>query len=77
MRKKNLLLAAAISLNCLIIWTKRQLYSARIKQTIPTFQTIKQYIRKCYTNERQVSIFENKIDKFDRKWINFERILIV
>ena len=65
------------ALNCLIIWTKQQLYSARIQKTIPTFQTIKQYIRKCYTNERQVSIFENKIDKFDRKLINFERISIV
>ena len=51
------------ALNCLIIWTKQQLYSVRIKKTIiPTFQTIKQYIRKGYTVERQVSMFENKIE---------------
>ena len=65
------------ALNCVIIWTKQQLYFARIQKTIPTFITIKQCIRNCYLNERQVSILANKTDKFDKKWLNFDRILMV
>ena len=65
------------ALNCILIWTKQQLYLCRIKKTFPSFLTIKQYIRDCYSNERQVSILKNKIDKFDKKWVNFENILIV
>ena len=61
------------ALNCLIIWTKQQVYSARIRKIIPTFETIKQYIRKCYKNERQISIMENKTHKFDLKMGKFRK----
>ena len=64
------------ALNCIIIWTKQPLYFSRIQKSVPSFRKIKQYIKNSL-NERQVSIFANKTDKFDKKWIHFERILIV
>ena len=65
------------ALNCIIIWTKQQLYFSRLQKSVPSFRTIKQYIKNSYTNERQVSIFAKTTDKFDKKLINFERILIL
>lgn len=45
------------ALNCIIIWTKQQLYFSRIQKSVPSFRTIKKYIKNSYTNERQVSIY--------------------
>ena len=63
------------SLNCIIIWTKLRLYHVRTLKATPTFQAIKQYIRSCYANEKQLSILTRKTDNFYKKWLHYDKIL--